>query len=251
MELKNVTFGYSDENVIDGVSLKIQKNAITTIIGANGCGKTTLLRLMTRSLKPDSGTITLDGEDIFKISARSFAKSAAIVQQKNTAPPDLDVESLVAYGRIPHSSAFSYSGIHDEKTRWAMEATGLLDIRHRPLGTLSGGQRQRAFIAMALAQDTKLLFLDEPTTFLDIRYQTDILRLVKRLNSELGITVVMVLHDINQSIAYSDELIALTHGHVYAQGAPQEVITEQAVEDIYSTKLSVEIVKGMKTVLAV
>lgn len=251
MELNNVCFGYDKNEILTDISFKIKENAITTLIGANGCGKTTLLKLMTNVITPNSGNITLKGENIADITSKKLAKKIAVVHQKNTAPYDLTVKNLVSYGRLPYSSMFKYRNTADQKVKWALEAAGLNDISDRCMGTLSGGQRQRAFIAMALAQDTKMLFLDEPTTFLDIRYQIEILRLIEKLNRELGITVVMILHDINQAIAYSDEIIALKDGKLYAHGKPDDVITEKAVSDIYKISLHIGYVNNKKTVLTI
>jgi iron complex transport system ATP-binding protein len=210
-------------------------------MGANACGKTTLLNLMTKNLRPGSGRILLDGEDISVVKLKDFARRATIVHQKNSAPDDLPVRKLVAYGRIPHSSMFRAQTDSDkERVAWAMSATGVADIADKPMGALSGGQRQRAFIAMALAQDTKLLFLDEPTTFLDVRYQVETLRLVRELNRKHGITVVMVLHDINQALAYSDEVIGLKDGKILTQGAPKTAIDSAAIRELYQIELEVQ-----------
>ncbi|MDR1065029.1 MAG: ABC transporter ATP-binding protein, partial [Oscillospiraceae bacterium] len=202
-----LSFSYGENRVLDGVSFTLKPGAVTTLMGANACGKTTLLNLLTKNLRPDSGRVLLGGADISGIRLRDFARRAAIVHQKNSAPDDLPVKKLVAYGRIPHSSMLRGRTDGDrEHIDTAMASTGITDIADKPMGSLSGGQRQRAFIAMALAQDTQLLFLDEPTTFLDVRYQVETLRLIRELNARRGITIVMVLHDINQALAYSDEV---------------------------------------------
>lgn len=205
VSVEHLTFHYdNDPPVLRDLSLTIRSGAITTLMGANGCGKSTLLQILTKNLKPDSGTIRFDQAELSAISLKEFARRAAIVHQKNTAPDDLTVERLVAYGRLPYSSIFK-AGLDQEnqaQVERALALTDLTELRDRRVGALSGGQRQRAFIAMALAQNTKLLFLDEPTTFLDVRYQVEILRLVERLNKEEGITIVMVLHDINQALSY-------------------------------------------------
>ena len=222
-------------------------------MGANGCGKTTLLQLLTKNLKPVSGSIQVDGKDLDQIGLKEFARTAAIVHQKNTAPDDLTVERLVSYGRLPYSSMFKASLDEENQAQVerALTLTGLTELRERRIGTLSGGQRQRAFIAMALAQNTKLLFLDEPTTFLDVRYQVEILRLVEKLNKEEGITIVMVLHDINQALAYSDEIIGLRSGSVAFQGKPEEVITSESIKNLYGIDLPVIRADGRLCVMAV
>ena len=252
MEVEHLKFAYGDKPVLQDISFTVSEGKITTLLGANGCGKTTLLRLMTRNLKPDSGTVRLDGVDILRLRAREFARAAAIVHQKNTAPDDLTVKKLVGYGRLPHSSLlFSGGAENEKKIAWAIEATGRQGLENRPMGALSGGQRQRAFIAMALAQDTKLLFLDEPTTFLDVRYQVELLRLIRRLNRELGLTIVMVLHDINQALAYSDEVIGLKDGRILVRGAPEKVIDETVIETLYDIRLPLLRQDGRQFVLAV
>ncbi|MDR2615266.1 MAG: ABC transporter ATP-binding protein, partial [Oscillospiraceae bacterium] len=221
---EDISFSYGENRVLNGVSFVLRPDSVTALMGANACGKTTLLNILTKSLKPDSGRALLGGADISGIRLRDFARRAAIVHQKNAAPDDLPVKKLVSYGRIPHSSMLRGRTERDEeRVQWAIAATGMTELADRPMGSLSGGQRQRAFIAMALAQDTRLLFLDEPTTFLDVRYQVEILRLIRELNGEHGITIVMVLHDINQALAYSDEVIGLRDGKILAQGAPREV----------------------------
>jgi iron complex transport system ATP-binding protein len=238
--VENISFSYGGRPVLRGVSFEVKTGKVTTLIGANACGKTTLLLLMTKNLKPDGGRVLLDGRDIAGIRLRDFARKAAVVHQKTAAPDDLSVEKLVAYGRTPHASALRGRTAADrEMIAWAMKAAGITDIAAQPLGALSGGQRQLAFIAMALAQGAKLLFLDEPTTFLDIRYQVETLRLIRELNARLGLTVLMVLHDINQAIVYSDEVIGLKDGSVLTRGAPGEVITEDALFAMYGLRLPV------------
>lgn len=179
-----------------------------------------------------------------------FARRAAIVHQYNTAADDMTVERLVGLGRTPHQKVFGGRSEEDGRlVEWALSVTNLLDFRDREIGKLSGGQRQRVWIAMALAQNTKLLFLDEPTTYLDIRYQLEILELVKRLNTEFGITIVMVLHEINQAIHFSDRIIGLKDGHVAVEGDPEEVITSETLAELYGVKLGVTLVEGRKYVL--
>jgi iron complex transport system ATP-binding protein len=182
----------------------------------------------------------LGGQDIRRFRRRDLARRAAIVHQKNSAPDDLTVKRLTAYGRLPHQNLFRGSTAADEqKIDWAMERAGVRELAETPIGTLSGGQRQRAFIAMALAQDTKLLFLDEPTTFLDVRYQIEILRLVRELNETHGITVVMVLHDINQAIVYSDEVVGLLDGKVLVSGPPGDAVSTDSIRRLYGVSLDV------------
>lgn len=240
MAAENLSFAYGDLPVLSGVTFTVKPGAVTTLMGANACGKTTLLKLMTKNLKPDAGRVLLGERDISGIRLRDFAKKAAIVHQKNTSPDDLTVRKLVGYGRIPHSSMLRAPSEQDaERIRWAMDATGISKIADKSMGTLSGGQRQRAFIAMALAQDTRLLFLDEPTTFLDVRYQVEILRLARKLNEKHGLTIVMVLHDINQALMYSDEVVGLKDGKILVQGPPRQVISGGMIRELYNIELEV------------
>lgn len=252
MEVKNLDFSYGKEKVLDDVSLKVKRGKITTIIGANGCGKSTLFNVMTKNLKPQKGSVYLDGTDISKISLKSFARRAAIVHQYNTAPYDTTVETLVGYGRLAYSQFGISDKEEDEKyISYALEATELTELRSCNIAELSGGQRQRVWIAMALAQNTDILFLDEPTTYLDIKYQIEILRLIKTLNEKHNMTIVMVLHDINQAAFYSDEMIAMKDGKIIANGSPDSVLTEDVIKETYGIHLDVEKVGGRSFIVAV
>ena len=250
IEIRNVSLRLDGKSILNNISLKIPKGRITTILGANGCGKSTLFSLMTKNLVPDRGRIFLERKNIGGMSLGEFAKRVSIVHQYNTAADDMTVERLVSMGRTPYHKMFSGADGDDEKLiNMALEVTNLLEFKEREIGKLSGGQRQRVWIAMALAQNTKLLFLDEPTTYLDIRYQLEILELVKKLNREFGITIVMVLHEINQAIRFSDSIIGLKDGNVLAQGNPEEIITSELLEQLYGVKLGVTEIDGHKYVL--
>ena len=252
MEVKNVCFSYGKNEILKGASLKIEKGKVTTIMGANGCGKSTLFSLMTKNLDPAKGKVLLGGKNIARLRLNEFARKVAIVHQYNTAADDITVERLVSFGRTPHLGMMGIRGEEDERyVNWAMEVTNVSQFRERELSRLSGGQRQRVWIAMALAQGTEILFLDEPTTYLDIRYQIEILELVRKLNREFGMTIVMVLHDINQSIYFSDKIIGLAGGKVIVEGEPEEVITEESIHELYGIDLKVARVDGRKFVLTV
>ena len=252
MEVRNLSFSYGSNQILNDISLMISKGKITTIMGANGCGKSTLFSLMTKNLNPDHGKVFLYGKNIHKLKLNEFARKVSIVHQYNQAADDITVERLISYGRTPYMKLMGGKSEEDEQLiENAIAVTGLEEYRDRELSQLSGGQRQRVWIAMALAQNTKILFLDEPTTYLDIRYQLDILHLVKKLNREYGITIVMVLHEINQAIHFSDEVIGLKDGKVLVHGDPNEVITTESISKLYDVHLDVADVNGQKFVLTV
>ena len=240
MEIKNVSFSYGNDFGLNDVSFKIPEGKITTILGANGSGKTTLLKVMTKALKPSNGTITLGGKNISGISLHDFAKQVAVVQQYNSAPKDMKVKEIVSFGRTPHIERFKGQTAKDLKiVNWAMEAVDVKKYSDRVSSTLSGGQLQRVWLGMSLAQKSKVLFLDEPSTHLDIKYQIKILNLIKKLNRDFGTTIVIILHDINQAIHYSDYLIGLNNGEKVLQGEPREIISSENLKKIYDIDLKV------------
>lgn len=252
MEVRDVYFSYGKNRVLKGTSLTIEKGKITTIMGANGCGKSTLFSLMTKNLPQGKGKIFLKGKNINNLRLSEFARKVAIVHQYNTAADDITVERLVGFGRTPYLGMMGIKNEEDEKyIEWAMEVTNIKEYRNRELSRLSGGQRQRVWIAMALAQGTEILFLDEPTTYLDIRYQIEILELIQKLNREYGMTIIMVLHDINQAIYFSDRVIGLNDGKVIVDGTPQEAVTTENLKALYGIDLEVTEVNGRKFVLTV
>ncbi|MFS0723817.1 ABC transporter ATP-binding protein [Paenibacillus sp. 1P07SE] len=238
MELNELTYSYDGStDQLKGVSGQIPMGRITTIIGPNGSGKSTLLGVMARNLSPRAGEAVLDGKAVTAYAPKELARKLAVVHQHNDAPPDLTVQRLTGYGRLPHRRLWTQQGAEDEAAiTWALESTRLLDKRSNRLSTLSGGERQRAWIAMALAQQTKLLFLDEPTTYLDMYHQIELLELIRKLNRDHRITIVMVLHDINQALRYSDHLIVMKEGEARLSGEPEAVITEAALLDIYGVR---------------
>ncbi|MDR1293316.1 MAG: ABC transporter ATP-binding protein [Clostridiales Family XIII bacterium] len=236
--------------VLDDVGFGIRAGTVTTVLGANGSGKSTLFHLMSKNLPVKDGGIFFEGTDIRKIGLRDYARKLSIVHQANPTFGDVTVETLVSYGRTPFLSFFEKAGDEDGRIiERAMDIADVADFRDRKLSSLSGGQRQRVWIAMALAQDTDTMLLDEPTTWLDIKYQVEILRLIRRLNEEYGVTIVMVLHDINQAMRYSDEIIGLKDGRVAARGAPEDVVTPDFIEEIYGVRLDMPETAGGRFVL--
>ncbi len=242
MEINSITYSYDGKrNHLDAVNGIIDLGKITTIIGPNGSGKSTLLGIMSNNYMPNEGEVILEGKNLHNFKPKELAKKIAVVHQQNTAPADMTVERLTSYGRLPYKSMFSSSATaDDEAIEWALKLTNLVSKRDVPIDTLSGGERQRVWIAMTLAQSTPFLFLDEPTTYLDMYYQYDILELIKRLNKEYGLTIVMVLHDINQAIRYSDTIIAMKEGKIVKNGAPEHVITKETMKDVYGVDVLIK-----------
>lgn len=231
---RRLTLAYDGACVISELNLAIPAGQITVLVGANGCGKSTLLRGLARLLKPHSGTVYLDGKSIFKLSTKEVAKHLGILPQGPVAPEGLTVRELVAQGRYPHQGWLQQWSQEDERiTNQALITTDMIDLANRPLENLSGGQRQRAWIAMALAQDTQILLLDEPTTFLDLAHQIEVLDLLYDLNQSQGRTIIMVLHDLNQACRYADYLVAIAAGRIVASGKPDEVMTEEMIRQLF------------------
>ncbi len=233
LETRALTLAYGDRPVIENLALQIPPGEVTVIVGANGCGKSTLLRALARVLRPQAGTVLLDGGDIRAAHTKDVARRVALLPQSPIAPDGISVADLVARGRHPHQGLFSrWSAEDDAVVAHALEATGVAGLAARAVDELSGGQRQRVWIALALAQNTDILLLDEPTTFLDLTHQIDVLDLLRDLNHEDGRTIVMVLHDINLAARYADHIIALKDGRVVSCGAPRAVITEETVAEV-------------------
>ena len=235
LTIEHLKAGYDTAVIIEDLSLEIPEGKITALIGANGCGKSTLLRTICRIQAPLGGRVLLDGADVHTANPRELAKTIAILPQNPTAPEGLTVRELVSYGRAPHkTSFFSRTTKKDaEMIDWALAETDMTDFAQRPIGAMSGGQRQRAWIAMAIAQDTEILFLDEPTSFLDVAHQMEVLRLVKHLNEAYGKTVVMVLHELNQAARYADYLVGMCRGEILYCGTPAEVFHREMLRDVF------------------
>lgn len=237
IHIDRLRVGYGDRTVLDGVDLVIPTGAITAIVGPNGCGKSTLLRTIARVLTPMTGAVLLDGEPVHRLPTRQVARTLGLLPQNNVVPEQLTVRDLVQRGRYPHRSAFSRWTAHDQQAvDNALEATGTTELAQRPVEELSGGQRQRAWIAMVLAQETPVLLLDEPTTYLDLAHRLEVLRLLRRLNTQHGVTVAMVLHDLDEACRYADHLIALRDGEVVTRGTPADVVTPELVQDVFHVR---------------
>ena len=237
---KDLTLGYDKKIVARELSVSIPQGKLTVIIGPNACGKSTLLRTLSRLMPPQSGTVFLDGKLIGDYGTRDVAKRLGLLPQSSTAPGDISVSDLVARGRYPHQSLFSRWTAQDTlAVNDAMHATGVFELAESTVNSLSGGQRQRVWIAMVLAQQTPLLLLDEPTTWLDIAHQIDLMELRGRLNQENGRTLVVVLHDLNQACRYAGHLIAMRDGKILAEGAPADIVTPALIEQVFGLRCAI------------
>ncbi|MGP3922707.1 ABC transporter ATP-binding protein [Streptomyces sp. 8N616] len=231
---RDLTLAYGDRTVVEGLDLAIPDGEVTVVVGPNACGKSTLLRALGRLLKPRRGSVLLDGRELGRIPTRKIAQSVGLLPQSPVAPEAITVADLVARGRQPHQRWWQQWSEEDERAVTdAMARTDVTALAERPVDELSGGQRQRVWIAMALAQETELLLLDEPTTYLDIAHQVEVLDLVRQLNRDRGRTVVAVLHDLNQAARYADHLVAMKAGRIVAQGPPAEVVTAGLVREVF------------------
>lgn len=241
ISIKNLSVSYENNIIIENMNLSIPKGEVSIIIGANGCGKSTLLKTIARINKPRSGNILINGKDIKKIKEKSIAKEVAFLPQGPVCPSGITVRELVAYGRFPHQKMIGGLNSHDKEViDWAIEETGLLEFADREVENLSGGQRQRAWIAMTLAQETDIIMLDEPTTYLDMSYQLEVLEVLKKLNKEKKITVVIVLHELNNACRFADNIIGLKKGKVICQGRPIDVITKCTLKEIYGVEANLQ-----------
>ena len=238
LQTSGLRLKYDQRTVIEGLSAEIPEGKVTMIVGANACGKSTLLLGLARLLKPAAGTVTLDRRDIHRRSAREVARTLGLLPQHPTAPDGITVRDLVGRGRYPHQGFFRpgpAGGSPDDEraVQQAMAATETLDHAGRNVDELSGGQRQRVWIAMALAQETEVLLLDEPTTYLDLTHQVEVLDLITDLNRQRGTTVAIVLHDLNLAARYADHIIAMKNGQIVAEGAARAVVTEELVREVF------------------
>jgi iron complex transport system ATP-binding protein len=237
---EDVTLGYGGRPIVEDLSLRVATGTVTTIIGPNGCGKSTLLRALGRLLAPEAGRVLLDGKEIARVRSRDVARVLGMLPQSPVAPEGLTVADLVGRGRHPHQSWLrQFSRADEAEVAAALAQTGIAELADRPLDELSGGQRQRAWIAMALAQGTEILLLDEPTTYLDLAHSLEVLDLVDELHATAGRTVVMVLHDLNLAARYSDELVAMAQGRIVVAGPPAEVIDATLLRTVFGLEAEV------------
>ncbi|EGO62512.1 ABC transporter ATP-binding protein [Acetonema longum] len=243
---ENLAVAYDDNLVVDELELQIPRGKITAIIGPNGCGKSTVLKAVGRILKPKNGIVYLNGENIRSLATREIARKLAILPQSPQAPAGLTVGDLVAYGRFPHQRGFGKLKAEDKKIiAWALAVTKLTELETAAMDNLSGGQKQRVWIAMALAQQTDLILLDEPTTYLDLSYQLEVLELLYRLNREQNCTIVMVLHDLNLAARFADYIVAIRNGNIVRHGTPEEVITAAVLRETFH--IDTEVVADPRT----
>lgn len=232
---KNLNISYGNLDIVKDLNLDIPKGKITTIIGSNGCGKSTILKTIARIIQAKSGDIFVNNINIKEQSPKDLAKVMAVLPQSPQAPSGLTVEELIAYGRFPHQKGFGKMRKEDEDiVTWALKSTGIEDFRERPMEALSGGQRQRAWIAMALAQQTEILILDEPTTYLDLAHQLEILKLLEELNRKQGTTIIMVIHELNNAARFADHMIGVKKGKVVCQGTAHEVMTKENLKELFN-----------------
>ncbi len=240
INIQDFTIGYNNKVIVKNFNLKVYKGDMLTIIGPNGSGKSTVLKAIGRLLKPMEGIIHLDGKLLWDMSNKDIAKEMACLSQHNSAPKDMTIRRIIGFGRNPHKAWFESLNKEDEEIiDWALENTNLKHMENKKITSVSGGERQRAWLAMALAQKPKVLLLDEPTTYLDINNQIEILELVRQLNENLKLTVVMVLHDLNQAAKYSNRVLVLKNGEIQALGKPEEILNKKLIRDVYSVDMNI------------
>ncbi|WP_253737603.1 ABC transporter ATP-binding protein [Halohasta salina] len=240
---EDLVLGYptSDGPIVDGATITAERGAVTALVGPNGSGKSTLLKGLANQLTPDEGSVLIDGREIHTLDTKALARKLGLLSQESTAPGSITVEDLVYHGRYPHRGFFEHVTEDDEcAVDNAIDLAGCEHLRDREVGSLSGGQKQLAWIAMALAQDTDVLLLDEPTTFLDLHHQLEVMEIIETLRDERDITVVVVLHDIEQAARYADRIIALEDGVIRARGRPTDVVTEDLLAEVFGIEADVE-----------
>ena len=235
IKTNNLKLCYDEKIILDDINIEIEKGKITALIGPNGCGKSTLLKTICRIIRPMDGDVLLDGKSIGSYGSRELAKKVAILPQNPTAPGEITVRELVMYGRAPHEgSLFARTTKEDKEiVEWALKETELLQFADRGITNMSGGQRQRAWIAMAIAQNTDILFLDEPTSFLDVSHQMDVLHLVEHLNKAYNKTIVMVIHELNEAARFADNLVAMKDGKILYEGTPHTIFHNEMLKDVF------------------
>lgn len=240
IKAEHLSAGYNGHPVFHDLDMEIPSGKMTTLIGSNGSGKSTILKTMSRLIAPTAGAVCLDGESIHNMPTKLVAQKLALLPQGAQTPTGITVSDLVEYGRFPYRNKLSGLTAKDrEIIRWALSSTNTTELASREMDQLSGGQRQRGWIAMALAQKTDILFLDEPTTYLDISHQLDILHLLRKLNMEQGVTIVMVLHDLNHAIMFSDYLVAIKDGKKYSSGMPEEIVTSKTLREVFDVEAEI------------
>ena len=246
IETKNVNISYGNVDIVENLNLEIPKGKITTIIGANGCGKSTILKTIARIISAKSGDIYINSKNIKTQKSKEIAKTMAVLPQNPQAPNGLTVEELIAYGRFPHKNGFKTDKNEDKEiVDWALKSTGIYEFKNRKIEDLSGGQRQRAWIAMALAQKTDILLLDEPTTYLDLAHQLEVLEVLDELNKKYNTTIVMVIHELNNAARFAHHMIGIKKGKICCEGSPDEVMTKENLRELFN--IDSEIVKDPRT----
>ncbi|WP_391204061.1 ABC transporter ATP-binding protein [Psychrobacillus sp. L4] len=245
--IDSISIRYEQKNIISNFSFHVNQGEIVSIIGPNGSGKSTLLKAIARNIPYHQGTVEFDGTNLKSMNSKQVARKMCLLSQRNQAPTDMTVIDLVSYGRYPHKKWFEKLNKEDmEIVYWALEKTHLTDYKDRTIDSLSGGESQRAWIAMALAQRPKVLLLDEPTTYLDISHQHEVLELVRELNQDMGMTIVMVLHDLNQASSYSDSIVVIQTGKKVACGSPYEVMTKDMIRQVYRMNAEIQYMPSEK-----
>ena len=250
LRIEDLSLSYGDKPVVQNLSLRVKKGQVVSIIGPNASGKSSILKSIAGIIKPVSGKIFIEEKDISKMDSKKLAQKVSILLQQNKNPDDMSIEELVYFGRYPHKKWFEGFEASDKKIiEEVMKLTNTFALRDKTLETLSGGERQRAWIAMALAQEPDILLFDEPTTYLDMAHQIEFLELVNRLNKETGVTVVLVLHDLNQAARYGNYLFAMKEGKIFAQGSPEEVLNPQNILNIYNIEAKIFNAAGYPVVI--